>query len=375
MKILSLCLSYAQGGLELYAFRSMQVLREYGHLKRIVVRPSTPMYKWVSTEGLQFDSLRPQGDWSFSAARSLARIIDQEQIDAIHINWGNDLKLAVLAKWLSKRKPALVYSRHMRIPVSKRDPYHRWIYQQVDRFIVTTKEMYGQAITNLPIAPDRVFQLYLGVRPPEPVESKRCAEFFKETSLVRNRFSIGLFGRIEHTKGQHILIDAVRLLVDAGCDVQAIIIGQAMDPNYQQGLEQRIADNMLLDRIQLHGFMADANRLMQCFDVIVLPSYSEHFGLVLVEAMYTGVAVVGTAAGGVPEIVDDGATGLLCEPGNASDLADKIRRLYEEESTRQSLAKAGQDRARELFSETRHFKTLCDHFEEARRSNAPESEP
>ena len=343
----------------------MQVFREYGYLKRVVVRPSTPMYEWVSAEGLDFDSLKPKGDWSFSAARSLAGVIDREQIDAIHINWGNDLKLAALANWLSKRKPALIYSRHMRIPESKRDPYHRWIYRQVDRLIVTTKEMYGQALTNLPIAPDRVFHLYLGVRPPEPVESDQCTEFFRGTSLVRDRFSIGLFGRVEHTKGQHVLIDAVRLLVDAGCDVQATLIGQVMDLRYRQGLEQRIADNMLLDRIQLHDFMTDANRLMRCFDVLVLPSYSEHFGLVLIEAMCAGVAVVGTAAGGVPEIIDDGVTGLLCEPGNASDLADKIKRLYDDESMRESLAKAGQDRARELFSETRHFKVLCDQFEQA----------
>ena len=364
MKILSLCLSYARGGLELYAFRSMQVFREFGYLQRVVMQPSTPMYEWVCAEGFDFDSLEPKGTWSFSTARSLARILDREQIDAIHINWGNDLKLAVLAKRLSKRKPALVYSRHMRIPGSKRDPYHRWIYQQVDRLIVTTKEMYDQAITNLPIAPECVHQLYLGVRPPEAVGNNKCRQFFEKLGLDRARFSIGLFGRIEHTKGQHILVDAVRRLVDSGCDVQAIMIGQTMDPTYQHSLQQRIADNALRDRLRVHDFMADANRLMRCFDVVVLPSYSEHFGLVLIEAMYTGVAAVGTAAGGVPEIIDDGASGLLCEPGSANDLADKIKRLYDDQTMRESLAKAGQVRARELFSEPRHFEVLRHHFEQ-----------
>ncbi|MDJ0957009.1 MAG: glycosyltransferase family 4 protein [Arenicellales bacterium] len=365
MKILSLCLSYARGGLELYAFRSMQVFQELGYLKRVVVRPSTPMYEWVQAEGLDFDSLKTTGNWSFGSARSLAGILDREQIDIIHINWGNDLKLAVLAKRFSKRKPALVYSRHMRIPGSKQDPYHRWIYRQVDRLIVTTKEMYDQATTNLPITRDRVSQLYLGIRPPEAVGCNRCTEFFEELDLSQDRFSIGLFGRIEHTKGQHILVDAVRHLVNSGCDVQAVIIGQAMEPTYQHGIEQRIADNDLRDRIRVHDFMADANRLMRCFDVVVLPSYSEHFGLVLIEAMYTGVAVVGTAAGGAPEIIHDGVTGLLCEPGNASHLADKIRHLYDDQSMRESLAKAGQDRAQELFSEARHFEALFHYFEQA----------
>lgn len=365
MKILSLCLSDARGGLELYALRSMQVFREFGYLKRVVVRPSTPMCEWVRAEGLDFDNLEPKGDWSFRVARSLAGILDREQIDAIHINWGNDLKLAALGKRLSKRKPALVYSRHMRIPGSKRDPYHRWIYQQVDCLIVTTKEMYAQATTNLPINPERVHQLYLGVQPFEPVAGNKCHQFFRMLDLDRNRFSLGLFGRIEHTKGQHILVDAVRHLLNSGCDVQAVMIGQTMDPIYQHDLERRIVNDALQDRMRFHDFMADANRLMQCFDVVVLPSYSEHFGLVLIEAMYAGVAVIGTAAGGVPEIIEDGAVGLLCEPGNATDLARKIKRLYDDGAMRESLAKAGQARARELFSEPRHFEVLRHHFERA----------
>ena len=365
MRILSLCLSGAHGGLELYAFRAIELLKEYGHLKLVVVRPSTPLYEWVHSAGFDFEGLEAKSPWPIQTGWSLAKIIDDNSIDAVHINWGNDLNLALLAKRFSKRKPVLIYSRHMRIPGSKRDPYHRWIYKQVDRLIVTTKEMYDQATTNLPIASERVYHLYLGVQQPKSFGSEQCNRFVEELGLDRNRFSIGLFGRIEHAKGQHVFVDAARILVDSGRDVQAVIIGQAMDPTYYHELEQRINENALTDRIKLHGFIAEANRFMRCFDAVVLPSYCEHFGLVLIEAMCAGVAVVGTAAGGVPEIIDDGTSGLLCEPGSAIDLAEKIKGLYDDQSMRASLAQAGQERARQAFSERSHFQALCNHFEQA----------
>lgn len=365
MRILSLCSSRALGGLELYTHRSMQWLNEHGHLQLAIARPSTAFDELLQADHFPYKYLDARRGWPMVSAWSLAKIVDTQEIDAIHINWGDDLKLAVLAKRLSRRKPALVYSRHMRIPASKRDPYHRWIYQQIDCLLVTTREMHAQATTHLPIDAQRVHHLYLGVAQPPAVESSVCEELLSQGGLNRDRFSIGLFSRVEHAKGQHILVDALRHLVDAGCDVQAVIVGGAMDATYYSGLEKQIAAKSLQDRIMLHGFVADANRLMPCFDVVVLSSYCEHFGLVLIEAMHAGVAVIGTDAGGVPEIIDHGTTGLLCEPGNAVDLADKIKQLYHDQELKKSLAACGQKQARVVFSEQRHFEMLYRHFERA----------
>ena len=363
MRILSLCSSYALGGLELYTYRSMEWFRERGHLELSVVRPSTPFDEWLRSNEFDYRNLDARATWPLKTAWSLSKIIDDKLIDAVHINWGEDLRLAVFAKRLSKQKPALVYSRHMRIPGSKRDPYHRWFYQKVDLVIVTTKEMHAQAIAHLPIDTERVHHLYLGVAQPRPVAPEECEHFWMDGELNRDRFSIGLFGRVEHTKGQHVLVDAMHRLVGSGCDVQAVIVGEAMNPTYYNNLKKQIIDHSLQDRVRLQGLIPDANRLMPCFDVVVLSSYCEHFGLVLIEAMHAGVTVIGTKAGGVPEIIDDGTTGLLCEPGNAIDLAAKIEQLYRNEEMKKTFALRGQERARLVFSEAQHFEALYNHFE------------
>lgn len=363
MRILSLCLSPSQGGLELYAYRSMQWLLRRGLLEIAVVRPKTPLYDWIQADNVNVQTLDATGSWPFSAAWTLAGMIENNHIDAVHINWGRDLNLAVLAKRLSKQGFALVYSRHMRLPKSKRDPYHRLIYQQVDRLIVTTREMYGQARRNLPINDARIHHLYLGVQPPKPAGNIEWEGFLARVALNPDRFTVGLFGRVEHEKGQHVLVDAIRTAVDSGCDIQAVVVGHPMNPSYYAGLKEQIANRQLEGRIGLYGFIRNANRFMRYCDAVVLSSYCEHFGLVLIEAMHAGVVVIGTAAGGVPEIIDDGVSGLLCNPGDANNLAEKITQLYNNPAVKHALAKAGHKRARNSFSEAHHFESLTDQFQ------------
>ena len=89
---------------------------------------------------------------------------------------------------------------------------------------------------------------------------------------------------------------------------------------------------------------------MTCFDVIVLTTKNETFGLVLIEAMLAGIAVIGSNAGGVPEIIDHEQTGLLFETWNVKSLATAIKRLVQNAELRASLARAGQQKARAQFN-------------------------
>jgi glycosyltransferase involved in cell wall biosynthesis len=97
---------------------------------------------------------------------------------------------------------------------------------------------------------------------------------------------------------------------------------------------------------------------MRCFDLVLLPSYNETFGLVLAEAMRSGVAVIGTNYGGVTEIIDHQKTGLLFEKDNARDLADKIELLYSDKDYRVKLAQQGKAKADKYFNDESHFQKL-----------------
>ena len=365
MNILVLCTPDGRGGLELYAEREARfiatesscichlVVRESGHINSYVREGEVPgLYLQWCLRGLPVIS-----------ATKLARYIDENCIDIIHMHWGKDLGLAALAKFLSSRKPKLVYTRHMGITRPKKDPYHRFLYGQVDQVLGVSKQVRKEAIRFLPLLSDQVKLLYLGV--PAMKESKEAGHCVQLPDKENMRsFNIGMFGRIEHGKGQHVLVDAVAMLVKQGLDISATVIGHVMDEHYFKQLKQTIQERGLSDRVRFVGFVDDPMAVMPCFDVVTLLTYCETFGLVLIEAMRAGVAVVGTNAGGVPEIIRDGETGLLTPPGDSVVLAENLRRLYEDETLKEWLAQEGKKRADSVFDEEISFNVLIRNFRE-----------
>jgi glycosyltransferase involved in cell wall biosynthesis len=104
--------------------------------------------------------------------------------------------------------------------------------------------------------------------------------------------------------------------------------------------------------------MKNPHEFFQICDTVVLASKRETFGLVLIEAMQVGTAVIGSNSGGVVEIIDDESFGLLFEQGDASSLASKIVMLYKDPELKEKLAKNALLKTQEKFSNTLQFKKL-----------------
>ncbi|MBN1560428.1 glycosyltransferase family 4 protein, partial [candidate division KSB1 bacterium] len=169
-----------------------------------------------------------------------------------------------------------------------------------------------------------------------------------------------LFGRIDEYKGQHLLLQAIEQLTTEGLNIDAGIVGAAFDRDYEKRLRETVKNKGLEDRFHFFGFYDNPIELMSCFDTIVLTTKNETFGLVLIEAMLAGIAVIGSNAGGVPEIIDHQQTGLLFETWNAKALADAIKSLAQNNELRLALARAGQDKARTHFHLETQYKKFYD---------------
>jgi len=356
MKILILCTSPGLGGLELYAEREWNYLQQQGHECHFVITEKGRLAQRNKQSSSSIFKLSQQGKlFPFINALKLARYLDRNDIDIIHMHWGKELNLAGLAKWFCKRKPKLFHTRHMGITRSKKDLVHRFFYAQVDRVLTISKQVEKEAQEFLPLDKEQITLLYLGVED-KTVDQPDCTALSE--NIKKSQFKVALFGRIEHGKGQHVLAEAMALPSIRKLDISATFFGQVMDRNYFDKLKQSINQNGLQDRVTYMDFVDNTMAVMPCFDVVVLLTYCETFGLVLVEAMRSGVAVIGTDAGGVPEIIEHRKTGMLVSPGDASGLAELLVELYHNDKLKLTLAQAGKNRADEKFSHEQHFKKL-----------------
>ncbi|MDH5368485.1 MAG: glycosyltransferase family 4 protein [Gammaproteobacteria bacterium] len=363
MKILEICMSKGFGGLELYVVKVAKYLKENDYNYSVVTKEESFLSKTLTENKISNYNLQSVLHLlPLISAIKLAIYIQKNNIDILHIHWGKDLFFAVLAKIFSRRKIKLVYTKHMSLTRHKNDIYHRFLYGNVDAYLVITKALFNDALKYLPIKKEKVHLLYHGV-PAANINKDVCYEYITKIGMDKNTFKLAIFGRVEKGKGQHLVIKAVNNLIKKGLNIQLAIIGNIMDEIYFKQLKADIENNNLANNIFTPGFHNKPTSIMPCFDAVVLATKCETFGLVLPEAMRAGVTVVGTNCGGVPEIIEHNKTGLLFEPENSEDLTNQLSKLVDDKEFCNRLAIAGKKDADERFSEEIHFEKLMGYFE------------
>jgi len=355
VSLLELCLSPDLGGLELYMVRAAKALDSSMDVIS-VINPIGKLEQYYQDTPYRYVTLKKKSNLvMFAAARKLAHIIDENNIDIVHLHWTKDIPITVMAKVLSKRKPKLVQTRNMTMTRFKNDFYHRFLYRNIDLILPVTHQVADQIHTFIPesVRP-KVEVLYMGSDQPEMLDQIAVDTLRKELEM-EGRFVVGMVGRINEAKGQHLLIQALALIDDLS--VHAYFVGHEMQKGYTDRLSAMAEKLGVLQRIHFLGFMKNPHHFYQACDSVVLASKRETFGLVLIEAMQVGTAVIGSNSGGVVEIIDDGETGLLFEALNSGSLAEKIK-ILKADSLRERLAQAGKEKVENMFSSNEQFEKL-----------------
>lgn len=168
---------------------------------------------------------------------------------------------------------------------------------------------------------------------------------FEELGLNSNFKVVGTVSRLyEPTKGIGFLLEAFRIVQDR-VDSELLIVGGGKD---EEALKEK-AERMKI-KVLFLGERDDIGEILPLLDVFVLPSFSEGFPVVLLEAMASGLPVVATGVGGIPEAVVNGKTGFIVEPGNVEELAENIVCLLKDGQKRNQFGEAGFRRVKEKFS-------------------------
>lgn len=163
-----------------------------------------------------------------------------------------------------------------------------------------------------------------------------------------------IIGQIAPWKRQEDAIRAARLLIDQGYPFYLWIVGEAKfrreNAEYEVMLKGLAEDLGIADRVRFTGFRTDVMEICCAADLLFLCSDNEPFGRVVIESMSVGTPAVATNAGGVPEIIEDGVTGLMYETGRIEELAARAARLLEDEETRIRMGQKAAAAVRQRFT-------------------------
>jgi len=177
----------------------------------------------------------------------------------------------------------------------------------------------------------------------------------KELQIEPECIVIGTVARLEQIKGVDNFIDATIELTKTIPDVKVIIVGEG---SLKQHLEQKIDNVNMSDKFIFTGWQEDVSRYMSLMDIMVLASLNEAVGLVLIEAQSLGIPVVATKVGGIPEVVEDGKSGLLVPAEEPAAMMAAIKRLTGNKEMRHAMGIYAKDLVSKKYSVTNLLNTI-----------------
>lgn len=278
---------------------------------------------------------------SIPAARRLVDHARREGIDHVH---AHSCGRAALIAALAFRMGGPRYSLTLHGPLEDYGPGQRYKWRHAAFATIITEKLRAEAETELAgYLPPRIAVQAMGVdtgrlsrdtpwQPPRPGEPLRIMSC----------------GRLNQVKGHQDLLQAIRMLRDAGHDARLVIAGEddAGGTGYRRVIEARIAELGLDDAVTLLGAVSEGEVRRHLLEahVFALASWHEPLGVALMEAMSCEVPTIGTAAGGVAELIRDGQDGILVPPRDPPAMADAILRLAGDPDLARRLGQAGRER-------------------------------
>ena len=193
----------------------------------------------------------------------------------------------------------------------------------------------------------RTFAVAAGSPVPDPDERPATLDLPADVPIV------GLVGRLQPWKGQDQLLRAQAILHERGHRMHTVIVGgdsYGLSPEYAASLEPLARSLGLAGAITMTGEVPDAGPYIRRMDVIVNASDPEPFGIVILEGMARGVAVVAVNSGGPAEFVQNGVTGMLARSGRPEDLADALEPLLLSPQRREEIGRTGRERYLEEYT-------------------------
>ncbi|MCJ2163802.1 MULTISPECIES: glycosyltransferase [unclassified Pseudodesulfovibrio] len=349
--------SKAWGGGEQWVFENSRIASRNGYVVHVVANEESVLGDRL--EGLENIIVHrfPVTNLSFLNPLMMVRLMIlfiRNAINSVIISLPNDVKIGgMAARCVGVRN--IIYRRGIAVPV-RNSAFNRFLFKSIiTRMVCNSSETRRLVLKENPelIDPSNVNIIYNGFdfdsydeRPSAPIYQRLGKEIV-----------IGNVGRLTRQKGQHLVIEAVRILEERGHDVRLLLAGTG---ELETELKEYARSRGLGKTIFFLGFVKEMKGFYQSIDILAHSALWEGFGYALVEAQATRKPVVAFDVSSNPEVIENGFTGVLATPEDVTDFADKIESLILSPERRIELGNNGRKRVVAKFGSEHAFKKLAE---------------
>ena len=349
LKILHITESFGWSGGAAQALSLARELRALGHENLLACPADGDLGRKAAADGFKVLHFQPRRDYDLKTAFALARLLDEIKPDVLHAHHPKAHAMGLLAKFLARHKPVFVFTRRVSHPiVTGFFAKLKYTSRLIDGCIAVADSVRGILLA-YGLRPERVRTIYSGTdterfspRPPDEA-------IIKELALPPGLPVVMLVGNFSGHKGQHILLEAAKLLRARGLDFVLVFAGRGTDSTELKALYR--AAGLPEEKGRFLGLRDDVEKLLTVASVSVNAAVKgEALSGSIRESLAMGVPAVASDISGNSEIVKEGVTGLLFPKGDAAALADRLETVLRDPALREKLSKNSVSLVREGFT-------------------------
>jgi glycosyltransferase involved in cell wall biosynthesis len=373
VRILYVTDSPTVSGAEHVLFQYLDAFRPPEHETHVLLRRSNTRLSaeldarkiaYTATNGFSTEVIRttarPDVLLNFAAAfrrisREMATLRRKWRYDVVHsISYPSSLYVALAHQDAAVRH---VWHEHN---IKRTHRFNRPIYRFVARTcarVVGPSNAVVTALASAGIPADKLLTVYNGIDLERFIPQQAIRRATRSgLGLMEDEPAVGLMGQMLPYKGHATLVAAAPRVLAQVPKARFFFVGALENPPYEAQIKTLARQHGVESRVVFTGWRSDIQAVLQAMDVVVVPTLTpEPAALSLMESMALERPLVASRTGGTPEIVKDGETGILFEPGNVTQLAAAIERLLHDPNLRERLGSAARARVSREFGKARHL--------------------
>lgn len=271
--------------------------------------------------------------------------LKRHKIDIVHVNYiGWRDSIVLMAKLL--RIPIVLHAHNNPNPNSFKKSWNVLCANKIIAVSQATREFFG--------VDEKILKKSLVVHNGIDIDKFKDGESIRSEFKIDNMLVVGIVGQISKRKGVKYFIEMAEMVLKEVTGIRFLIVGKDAggEEGYSDELKDYVENKNMQKYITFTGYRTDVENIMRSIDILTVPSLSEPFPLVVLEAMAARKCIVGAKVDGIPEAIVDRESGLLVKPKDAESLAIAVIELAKDVALRERMGDAAFNRVSNNFSQT-----------------------